>query len=141
MAINRSNGQGAHDGPYSSRQRLYRDMRRGKLLGVCAGIADYFGFDVTATRIAAAFMLLFFPPFTIASYLILGLLLPVKPAELYGDADNDRFWRDIRRSPTDTLSDVRHRFRAMEQRLRRMETYVTSERYDLDRQFRDLGKG
>lgn len=136
--VNRRDGASAANG---SRQRLYRDMRRGKLLGVCAGIADYFGFGVTVTRIAAAFMLLFFPPFTIASYLILGVLLPVKPPEFYGDEDKDRFWRDIRRSPQNTLSEVRHRFRALELRLRHMETYVTSERYDLDRQFRDLGEG
>ena len=42
-----------------SRTRFYRDKRNGKIMGVCAGIADYTGFDVTLVRImlvAAVFM-------------------------------------------------------------------------------------
>ena len=34
-----------------SRTRFYRDKRNGKVMGVCAGIADYTGFDVTLVRI------------------------------------------------------------------------------------------
>jgi len=33
-------------GQPASRTRFYRDKRNGKLFGVCAGIADYTGFDV-----------------------------------------------------------------------------------------------
>ena len=35
----------------ASRTRFYRDKRRGKLMGVCAGIADYTGFDVNLVRV------------------------------------------------------------------------------------------
>ncbi len=31
--------------------RLYRDKRRGMIFGVCAGLADYFAFDLRVTRI------------------------------------------------------------------------------------------
>src|SRR4029450_9456659 len=34
-----------------SRTKFYRDKRNGKVMGVCAGIADYTGFDVTLVRI------------------------------------------------------------------------------------------
>jgi len=34
-----------------SRTRFYRDKRNGKVMGICAGIADYTGFDVTLVRI------------------------------------------------------------------------------------------
>ena len=34
--------------------RLYRNPRRGMIFGVCAGIAEYFGFDVNVTRIIVA---------------------------------------------------------------------------------------
>ena len=34
-----------------SRTRFYRDKRNGKVMGVCAGIADYTGLDVTLVRI------------------------------------------------------------------------------------------
>ena len=36
----------------ASRTRFYRDKRNGKIMGVCAGIADYTGFDVSLVRIA-----------------------------------------------------------------------------------------
>ena len=34
-----------------SRTRFYRDKRNGKIMGICAGLADYTGFDVTLVRI------------------------------------------------------------------------------------------
>ena len=43
----------------ASRTRFYRDKRNGKVMGVCAGIADYTGFDVSLVRVcflAAVFM-------------------------------------------------------------------------------------
>ena len=35
-----------------SRTRFYRDKQDGKIFGICAGIADYTGFDVTLVRIS-----------------------------------------------------------------------------------------
>ena len=32
-----------------SRTRFYRDKRNGKIMGICAGIADYTGFDVRSS--------------------------------------------------------------------------------------------
>lgn len=128
----------AYNESYRSQQRLYRDPRHGRIMGVCAGIADYFGFNVCATRALALLALLFFPPFTFLSYVILGFVLPRKPEDIRDEPEERHFWQGVRRSPQDTYSDVRHRFREMEVKLGRMETYVTSERYDLDRKFRDL---
>jgi len=34
-----------------SRTRFYRNKRNGKVNGICAGIADYTGLDVTLVRI------------------------------------------------------------------------------------------
>ena len=34
--------------------KLYRNPRRGMIFGVCAGLAEYFGFDVTVTRVIVA---------------------------------------------------------------------------------------
>ena len=36
----------------SERTRLYRDKQNGKLMGVCAGIADYTGINVGWVRLA-----------------------------------------------------------------------------------------
>ena len=36
----------------SLRTRFYRDKQNGKLMGVCAGVADYTGVDVLWVRLA-----------------------------------------------------------------------------------------
>ena len=42
--------------------RLFRDKENAMLAGVCAGIADYFGFNRKGTRVVVALLFLF-PPF------------------------------------------------------------------------------
>ncbi|MGP1609913.1 MAG: envelope stress response membrane protein PspC [Burkholderiales bacterium] len=119
-------------------QRFYRDPRGGKLMGVCAGVADYFGWNITLVRVLAVIALLWFNLLTLAVYLTLGFMLPTKPDVLYDWDADEAYWRSVRRSAGDTFRDVRHRFRQLDTKLQRMEGYVTSSRYDLDRQFRDL---
>jgi phage shock protein PspC (stress-responsive transcriptional regulator) len=46
--------------------------------GVCAGLAEYFGFDITAVRAAYA-LLTFFTMFSgIPCYIILWIIMPAK---------------------------------------------------------------
>ncbi len=120
--------------------RLYRDPANGKIGGVCAGLAEYFGFDLALTRILTVVALFLFPA-TMFAYVVLWFLLPVKPQQLYSSEDARDFWRGVRVSPQATLSDVRHRFRAADARLQRMERYVTSRDFQLDREFQDLERG
>lgn len=119
-------------------QRFYRDTRNGKLMGVCAGVADYFGWNVTFVRILAIVAFFWFNVLTLVIYFALGMLLPVKPDRLYDWDADETYWRSVRRSAGETFRDVRQRFREVDAKLQRMEGYVTSGRYDLDRQFRDL---
>jgi phage shock protein C len=126
-----------YDGNWRA-QRFYRDPRHGKLMGVCAGLADYFGWNATLVRVLAIVALLWFNVVTLAVYLVLGFVLPTKPEALYDWDADEEYWRSVRRSAGDTFRDVRHRFRELDMKLQRMEGYVTSSRYDLDRQFRDL---
>jgi phage shock protein C len=49
-----------------SPNRLYKDPEKGMLMGVCAGIADYFGVAPAGVRIAAAIALFLF---TVPSFL------------------------------------------------------------------------
>ncbi len=121
-----------------SPRRLYRDTGKGKIFGVCAGIADYFGFGVCATRALTVIAALFFMPFVVFAYFALALLLPTKPRDMYRDEREEKFWRSMRTSPTATFSSVRHKFRQMEARVQKMERYVTSPRFNLDREFADL---
>lgn len=124
----------------AERTRFYRDKREGKILGVCAGIADYTGIDVLIVRIAVIVLAISPASFiTIACYFILGCLAPIKPAALYDDRPEEKeFWQNIRTKPTATMHDVKMRFSEMERKLRDMEAYVTSRRRDLDREFDKL---
>ena len=117
--------------------KLYRNPNRGMLFGVCAGIADYFGFDVTVTRVLVIIGALFSFPLLFVAYLLLALLLPRKPFS-GGDDRVDPVQRQVRSDPHDTLGSVRHRFRDLDSRIQRLEKYVTSNRFKLDREFRQL---
>lgn len=56
--------------------KLYRSRNR-VIAGVCAGVADYFGFDVKITRVMAVVLLLF-SGFGGVMYIALWLLMPEK---------------------------------------------------------------
>ncbi len=121
--------------------RLYRDTRNGKIAGVCAGIADYYSIDANWVRFGCVLAALAFPPAVLVLYALGAFLLPKRPDNLYKTPEDEAFWKRYRRSPKDTLAEARHRFRQLESRLLRLERHVTSERFELDRQFSDLEKG
>lgn len=118
--------------------RLYRDPGNGKLLGVCAGLADYFGANIWAVRLVAIIALLIFSLPTLLAYGIAGTLLPVKPAQLYTNRAEENFWRKVRTEPSGTARDLRHNFREMERRLRALEAYITSREFELNREINGL---
>jgi phage shock protein C len=115
--------------------RLYRLPRRGKIFGVCAGLADYFGFDVAITRALVVVGAFFAFPFIFVAYVVLGFVLPVQVDD---DDIQDPVQRQVRSNPHSSLSGVRYRFRDLDVRLQRLEKYVTSSRYRLDREFQQL---
>lgn len=125
-------------GRRTSPNRLYRDTRRGKVAGVCAGIAGYFGINVTFVRCCALLSLFIFTLPTFITYVGAALLLDPLPDDLYASNEEAEFWRDVRVAPRGTIHDIRHKFRDIEQRLRGMETYVTSPEFKLDKEIRDL---
>jgi phage shock protein C len=111
----------------SPRTTLYRDKQNSKLMGVCAGIADYTG--VNAIWVRLGLIASFFTPLgaiTFPGYLIMGLLLNKKPATLYVDHQEQRFWQGVRQSPTRTAREVRARFREIDRRLAEVESYYVS---------------
>jgi phage shock protein C len=118
--------------------KLYRNPRRGMIFGVCAGIAEYFGFDVAVTRVVVAVGALFAFPMICGAYLLLGFLLPCKSYTGTERDTVDPVQRQVRSSPHETLASARYRFRDLDARLQRLEKYVTSSRYKLDREFRKL---
>ena len=111
----------------SLRTRFYRDKQNGKLMGVCAGIADYTGVDVLWVRLGAVALVLMGVGLVVPAYFIAGFIANKKPAHLYVDRGEQKFWQSVRQSPGRTTREVRAQFRDIDRRLADIETfYVTS---------------
>ncbi len=110
----------------SLRTRFYRDKQHAKLMGVCAGIADYSGVNVIWVRLGAIGLVLMGAPIIIPAYFLIGLLADKKPAELYVDRQEQQFWQGVRQSPARTTREVRAQFRDIDRRLADVETFYVS---------------
>jgi phage shock protein C len=120
------------------RDKLYRNSEDGLIAGVCAGLADFFGFDLTLTRVLVVIGAFLFPTLIVV-YVILAILVKKRPGAPRRSTPMDEdLQRQVRAEPHATLSTVRHRFRELDLRLQRLEKYVTSKRFRLDREFEGL---
>ena len=121
----------------TSYRRFYRNADKAILGGVCAGLADYFGFNLRVTRLLAFIEFCMAMPMAIIAYLAVVFLVPAssgRPA----DKIDPEFRQALRASPTQTVTNVRRRYQSLDRRLARLEKYLTSSRYKLDKEFRDL---
>lgn len=117
----------------TSRRGLYRS-RKGVIMGVCRGFAEYFDFSVFWIRAIALALLLFTGIWPVAVlYVLAGLLMkpePVVPFE--SDADRE-FYESYTSSRSMALGRVKRKFENLDRRLRRMEDVVTSRDFDWER--------
>ena len=126
-------------GQSASRTRFYRDKENGKLMGVCAGIADYTGFDVALVRICFLAAVFMSGGSVLPFYFIAGWVAPNKPRELeYRGTEDRQFWQGVRASPTRAARDIRSRFKDIDRRLADIESYVTTENRSLAREIEQL---
>lgn len=111
--------------PY--RTRFYKNKREGKVNGICAGIADYTGLDVTLVRIGM-FLAMWLSGFSILPvYFIAGWVADDTPrAVALESPDERRFWQGVRQSPARTARDIRARLREIDRRLADVESYTLS---------------
>ncbi len=109
-----------------SRTKFYRDKANGKVMGICAGIADYTGIDVTIVRIGVAILTFATSGSLIPIYFIAGLIAPTKPYGLYEGLDDQKFWQGVRSNPKRSTAEVRSKFRELDRRLADIETHYTS---------------
>lgn len=122
-----------------SRTRFYRDKRNGKFLGVCAGVADYTGFDVTLIRIMFIAAVIIGSGAPLLLYFIAALMTQDKPRELdVADVEERQFWQHVRASPRRGAQDIRSRLRDIDRRLADIESYVTTENRSLVREIEQL---
>ena len=122
-----------------SRTRFYRDKQDGKVFGICAGIADYTGFDVTLVRISMVATIFLSGGSIIPFYFVAAMVTPKKPKEFaLSDPEQQQFWQGVRASPARTARDIRSRLRDIDRRLADIESYVTTENRSLANEIEQL---
>lgn len=119
-------------------RKFYRNRDRAMVAGVCSGLADYFGFNLKVTRILAVVSLIMASLVTLVAYFGVVLLVPAASGGGRDPRYDPEFRKAVRSAPRQTLSDVKRRFQSLDSRLARLERYVTSSRFNLDQEFRNL---
>jgi phage shock protein C len=132
-------------GPGPNFHRLRRNTRRGKIAGVCAGFAEYFGWNLKWVRILSVLATVFFFPLPAFAYLAAAVFMKADtdaPLQTeFRNSEEERFWRTFSTRPKATFSELKHRFRALDARIGDLEHAVTSNEYGLRKAFRDLERG
>lgn len=126
---------------------LLRDDTRGKIAGVCAGVADYFGWELWLVRIitvsafflgGSGIVLMLY----IAAWMVLEKKSNAQPQTAGSTMDKPvevktRVWQSGE-APKQALQHLEQQFEHLEWRLRDIERHVTSSRFQLDREFNRL---
>jgi phage shock protein C len=128
-------------------QKLRRNKIDGILGGVCAGLGDWLGLDHGPVRVLFVLAIIF-TGLPVIVYFLMWLFIPSDKRAPYvrEDRENRRAQRKAKRhggveiEPVDApkYSDVRSKFRSLEERLQDLERSVTSREWKLRRDFRDL---
>lgn len=120
---------------------IYRNTEKAKIAGVVAGLADHFGVNVCYARWGWVIASVFWPPVMIAAYALMAWLLDPAPghgrshleAKLHIDLGGPTPQPSANRA---RFADVKDRFSRLEQRLRSLESVVTSREFQMDRELR-----
>lgn len=116
----------------SPRTKFYKDPQNAKWSGVCAGIADYTGVDVTVVRLGFVLGTVFTGGSGLLAYWIIAWMTPDKPRGLYEKSrEEQKFWQGVRANPRRMARDVRSQLRGIDRRLADVEAYVTSSNHRL----------
>ena len=132
-----------------SDRRFYRDRDRAVLGGVCAGLAEYLGFNLKVTRILAFIAFLTAMPIAIIAYLAAVFLIPsTSRGDYYAPAEKRSCRRRRRKSkqekepaeqPRSSIADdINRRCATLDERLKLLEKHVTSKRFQLDQELSRL---
>lgn len=130
-------------------RRLYRDPSRQKIAGVCAGIANYYGVETWVARCIAVTGMLFLPSIVFPAYWIMYFVMDKPPKDAMRDPNRDAQTDHsspapefgTRLSPRRSLRNAEVDLAEVELRLRRMESHVTSDQYELRRELNKIDGG
>lgn len=125
-------------------RRFYRSADRAVLGGVCAGMAEYFGFNLRVLRFMAIIAFIVAMPFSVVAYLAAVLLIPARPTTGGGRYQRERRHarkeakRQREAGPSEAAIKVREECISLDKRIVELEKIITSSRYQLDREIRNL---
>jgi phage shock protein C len=75
-------GPVAGSGPVRTTNPFIRPLAGRKLAGVCQGLANQYGWDVTLVRVIAVLLAVFTFPIGVIAYLLFWLIVPEEPRPL-----------------------------------------------------------
>ena len=142
------------------KRKLYKNPDKAKICGICAGVAEYLGLEVWVVRIIAVSLLLFFNGGILLAYIVMCLVLDPKPGSqsnrgCFG-SEKHRYQRNQQEkestpyrssvrevwkagiSPKDLFEKVESKFSQVEQKLQKLESYVTSNQFELEKEFKKM---
>lgn len=115
---------------HEERQVCYRS-RKGKIFGVCQGMADYFDLSVLWVRclvICAAVFTGFWP--IVAFYLVAALMMKVAPVLPLETEADEEFYQSYSTSRPMAIHRLKRTYDDLDRRIQRLETRVTARDYD-----------
>jgi len=127
-------------------KQFYRIPEKGKIAGVCAGLAERFDVETWLVRVAvASAFFLGGSGFIFLMYIAAWFMLDKKPPQLANElggldhkiAIKSKVWKPGLPAK-DAFRDVKKQFRQIELRLRHVETYVTSAEFNLSQEIDKL---
>lgn len=122
----------------AARTKFYLDKQNKKVAGVCAGIADYTGIDVSLVRIALVLLTVTTSGSFVLAYFLAAWLAPDKPYGLYDTPEDAKFWQGVRTNAKRSTAEVRSTFRELDRRLADLETLYTSRNSQLASEIESL---
>lgn len=113
---------------------LYRNSRDARILGVCAGIADYLEVDAFWVRLLTFIAILMSGFVGLVAYVAAYFILSDKPAPKYisRDPEQRKFEETLNESAASSRYSIKHcgrKFSSLQSRLIRLEAYVTSSKF------------
>lgn len=121
-------------------RNLYRNDRKGKIAGVCAGFADYFDVPVWVARLVFISLVIFTFQMALIAY-VAAIFLMDKRSEAARDSnvtDAPPRMFNYHQPVGSRLQSIRDRLQQLDEKVGTMEGYVTSKKYQTNRQFNEL---
>ena len=142
-------------------KKLYKNPDRAKLCGVCAGLSEYFGFETWLVRLVTVSFFLFSGGSALIAYFVACFILDPKPGSVsnrgcfgherkkrsssnYANSEQRQYRASVKdvwkkgAAPSETLQGLETSFHQMETKLQGLESYVTSNKYQLDKEFQNM---